>query len=153
MNFDQVLSLMGQLGPVLNPPAIYASEEDKTWGVALSEDLTVLVEYDEAKDCLVLAAELGTPPDGDRTALYELLLRMNYHWETTGGVRMALDGPAGQVVQVFELATEGLEATRLGATVTAFAETAVAWREIIQRAGSAPDAMPEDPPANFGLRA
>jgi len=153
MNFDQVSSLISQLGPVLNPPAIYASEEEKSWGVALAEDLTVLVEYDESKDSLVLAAELGTPPDGDRTALYELLLRMNYHWDTTGGIRMALDGPAGQVVQVYELATEGLEATRLGATVTAFAETAVAWREIIQRSGSAPDAMPEDPPANFGLRA
>ena len=151
MNFDQVSNLISQLGPVLNPPAIYASEDEKSWGVALAEDLTVLVEYDEAKDSLVLAAELGTPPDGDRTALYELLLRMNYHWDTTGGVRMALDGPAGQVVQVYELATEGLEATRLGATVTAFAETAKAWREIIQH--SASDATPAEPTANVGMRA
>ena len=87
---EQIEILMSDVGPVLDPLAIDAMPEAKCWGIAMEEDLSVLVEFDEQKNCLVLACELGAPPPGDRTALYELLLQMNYHWGATGGTRMAI---------------------------------------------------------------
>lgn len=151
MTFEQVTILMAQLGPVLNPPAIYASDEEKSWGIALEEDLTVFLQYDEQKGCLVLACELGAPPEGDRMALYEILLEMNYHWDTTGGNRMAINRAGGEVVQVYEIPAEGLDAIRLSEVVTSFAEAAKAWRLIIQNPVSA-EASSGGQPAAPGLR-
>jgi len=150
MNFPQVTSLLAQVGPILNPLEIEASEPLRTWAISMPEDLAVLVQFDEAKNCLVLASELGAPPPGDRTALYEILLQINFHWDTTGGTRMAINGPGGEIVQVYEIGTDGLEATRLSAILSSFAAGAKAWRELIQRRaatpGSPPDATPESMP-------
>ena len=152
MNLDQVNALFAQLGPVLNPLAIEASEENKSWGIALEEGLMVLAQFDEQKGCLVLSTELGAPTPGDRTALYELLLQANYHWESTGGVRLAINGPGGEVFQVFEIPVDGSDVTRLSAIVAAYADSARAWRDIIQGAAPAPAPAPEDLPVNPGLR-
>lgn len=152
MNLDQVNALFAQLGPVLNPLAIEANEETKAWGIALEEDLMVLAQFDEEKGCLVLSTELGAPAPGDRTALYELLLRANYHWDATGGVRLAINGPDGEVFQVVEIPVDGSDATRLSAIVTSYAESAKAWREIVQGLASGSAPPPEELPANLGLR-
>lgn len=145
MTFDQVSILISQMGPILDPIAIDEIREEKTWGIALKEDLAVLVQFDEQRNCLVLASELGAPPAGDRTALYEILLQTNFHWDTTGGTRMALNGPGGEVVQVFEIATDGLDASQLSAIVSSFADGARAWREFVQLAGSVPVPTPPEP--------
>lgn len=149
MTIDQVTILMSELGPILNPPAVYASDEEKSWGIALEEDLTVLVQFDEQKASLVLACELGAPPEGDRLALYEILLQVNYHWETTGGNRMAINRPGGEVVQVFEVPAEGLDAIRLSEIVNSFAEAAKAWRLIVLNPASAQESMPDAPGAQW----
>ncbi len=154
MNFPQVTALISQIGPILNPLAIEASEELRSWAIAMPDDLAVVVQFDEDKNCLVLASELGAPPAGDRTALYEILLQINFHWDTTGGTRMAINGPGGEVVQVYEIGADGLDATRLSAILASFADGAKAWRELIQRPaaapgstpGSSPDATPESTP-------
>lgn len=152
MTFEQVTIFIAQLGPVLNPLAIEASEETKSWGIALEDDLMVLVQFDEAKGGLVLTCDLGAPTPGDRTALYQLLLQANYHWKSTGGVRLAINGPGGDVFQVFEVPVDGSDVARLSAIVAAYADTAKAWREIIQGVGSAPAPSTEDLPSNLGLR-
>ena len=152
MNLDQVNALFAQLGPVLNPLAIEANAETKAWGIALEEDLMVLAQFDEEKGCLVLSTEVGAPAPGDRTALYELLLRANYHWDATGGVRLAINGPDGEVFQVVEIPVDGSDATRLSAIVTSYAESAKAWREIVQGLASGSAPPPEALPANPGLR-
>lgn len=130
---EQIEILMSEIGPVLDPFEIDAIAEHKSWAIFMEQDLAVLVQFDEQKNCLVLASELGAPPPGDRTALYELLLQLNYHWQTTGGNRMAIDGPGGNVTQVFEMGADGLDATRLSRVVASFTEAAKAWREIVQR--------------------
>lgn len=152
MKFDQVAALFAQVGPILDPLAIDAVMEEQTWGIAVGEDLTVLVQFDEQKNCLVLAADLGTPPAGDRTDLYELLLQINFHWNATGGNRLALNGPGGDVVQLYEIGAEGLDATRLSEIVASFAEAAKAGRELVQRPASAQGPTLEEQAA-LGIRA
>jgi hypothetical protein len=152
MTIDQVTALLNQLGPVLNPLAIDASEEHQSWGIALEDDVNVLVQFDARKDCLVLASEVGAPPAGDRTALYELLLEVNYQWDTTGGLRLSLNGSGGEVFLAYEVPVADLDASRLSTIVISFADTAKAWREIIQGFGSAPAPAPEDLPSMDQIR-
>jgi hypothetical protein len=149
--FERVSLLMSEVGPVLAPMAIDEWSEEKAWGVVLEDDLNVLVQFDEDKNCLVLSCELGTPPPGDRHALYELLLQLNYHWTTTGGNRMALDGPGGGVVQVYEIGAEQLDATGLSSVLSSFAGTARAWKKIVERPASTQSST-LDLRADLGMR-
>ena len=149
--FEQIEILMTEVGPVLDPLSIDAIAEENSWVISLREDLGMLVQFDEPKNCLVLATEVGSPPAGDRTALYEILLQVNYHWETTGGNRMAISGPSGEGVQVFEIGADGLDATRLSGIIASFADAALAWREIVQRKEPA-QRNSLDGYANIGIR-
>ena len=84
---EQIEGLMEQLGPVLDPLNVTAFPSEKAWGVQVDEDTAVLVDFDEEQGKLVLSCEIGAPPAGDRSKLYELLLRHNFHWDETGGSR------------------------------------------------------------------
>ena len=133
MQAEQLESLMTRLGPVLDPLGIVAFPDTKAWGLAIDEDTSILIDLSVDESKLVLSCELGVPPGGDRAALYELLLRHNYHWDQTGGVRLALDSPEGGIVQLADLAADGLDVPQLAGVVRVFADSARAWREIIQR--------------------
>ena len=148
---EQIEILMSEVGPVLDPLEVAALPEQKSWAVAMEEDLAVLVQFDEQKNSLFLTGDVGAPPAGDRTALYEILLQMNHHWESTGGLRMAIDGPGGEVTQVFEIPADGLDAGRLAGILSAFAVAAKAWRGIVERPASAQGSM-LDMQANLGIR-
>lgn len=150
ITLEQIGILMSEVGPVLDPIAVQAFPEDGCWAVALDDDMVVLVELDERKNSLVLSSELGEPPPGDRLALYEKLLQLNYHWAVTGGNRLAIDGAGGKVVQLFETPAEGLDATRLSMLLAAFARTASAWRQVVQRQASTHSGIP-DPGALVGM--
>ena len=50
---------------------------------------------------------------------------------------MASNGPGGEVVQVHEIAVDGLDATRLSAMLPSFADGTRAWRKRIQRPAAA----------------
>jgi hypothetical protein len=69
------------------------------------------------------------------------MLRHNYLWDQTGGVRLALDAAGGNVVQIVDLPTDGLDVSVLGRAVGVFAEAARAWREIIRRPQVKGDAL------------
>lgn len=145
MRIEQVEALMSQLGAVLDPLGITAFPSSKTWGIALDEQTSVLVDFDDTLGKLVLSCEVGKPAPGDRIKLYELMLRHNFHWDRTGGVRLALDGDDGNVVQIVDLAADGLDVTRLNRVVQGFADAARAWREMIKRpAGTSQQTGPDE---------
>lgn len=72
------------------------------------------------------------------------MLRHNYHWDRTGGVRLSLDAPEGGVVQIVDLATAGLDVPQLADAVGTFAEAARAGREIIRRPQTSGDLATDD---------
>ena len=150
-NFEQLMLLMSQVAPVLDPLMIDVSASANCCLVVMEADLGILIQLDERRNRLFLSSELGAPPPCDLKRFYETLLVVNYHWEKTGGWRMALNGPGGEVVLVSETAADGQDATQFCATLTAFAATAKAHRKIVQNpaaaqeAGAAPDSF-------FGVR-
>lgn len=150
-NLEQIERLVQGLGPVLDPVAIDFAEEERIWGIEMEEDLAVIIQFDEQKNCLVLSCELESPPEDDRTSLYETLMQLNYHWEVTGGIRMAIDGPRGNIVQLFEIGADDLDIQKLSTLVGAFSGTARVWRRIIQSPSSSQSTL-QDFDSVDGLR-
>lgn len=147
-NFEQFILLMSEVAPILDPLMIDVSAGPKCCLVVMEADLGVLIQLDEKRNRLFLSTELGAPPPCDLKQFYETLLYVNYHWEKTGGARLALNRPGGDVVLVSETAADGQEATQFCAILTSFAATAKASRKIVQNpaaaqdAGAAPDFVP-----------
>lgn len=137
---SQVEILMKEIGPLLDPLCIDAFPEQQCWGLQLDEDTSLLVDLDETARKLVVSHEVGTPPEGDRFRLYELMLIHNHQWDKTGGRRMAVDVPGGSVVLLQDLALEDLDVARLCDAIESFAAAARSWRQIIAtlRPGGAP---------------
>ncbi|GJD78656.1 hypothetical protein GCM10007886_00890 [Methylobacterium gregans] len=64
MRAEQIGDLITRLGPVLDPLGITAFPEAGTWGIAINDALSVLVDLAEDRGKVVLSCELGTPPAG-----------------------------------------------------------------------------------------
>ena len=114
----QIELLINELGPILDPLQIEGAPEQRCWSVLLDEEVALLLDLDEEQGKLVISCDLGQPAAGDRTQLYEILLTYNAQWALTGGCRLALDEPNGNVIQIFDLQAEGLDVSRLGHTLT-----------------------------------
>lgn len=142
-DFQQFTSLLAQVPPVLKPLAIDVSEEQQCCFILMEPDLGVLIQLDGARNRFFLSSELGAPPPCDLKRLYENLLYVNYHWEKTGGARLALNRPDGEVVLVAEAAAEGADVTQFCAAITAFVRMAQGCRKVIQNPAAAEKSAPE----------
>ena len=107
---------------------------DTSWVFALEGDLLVSVDHDEARDILVLTANVGRPPSGGEAEAYALLLQVATMWRDTGGLRMGLDRPDGFVTQIYDLPKADLEPERLASSIARFAEIAGTWQVILKTA-------------------
>jgi Tir chaperone family protein CesT len=128
---DQIESLMAEVGPLLDPLEVASFPEESVWSVQIDEDILLLIDFDVAQDKLVLNCDVGQPPHGDRSRLYELMLNYNFHWDQTGGARLAVDAPGGNVVLIFDVPADELEITGFAAILENFTETARNWRQIV----------------------
>ena len=132
---DHMHRLMSEIGPLLELAAVIEADDGDGWILAIEEDDSVLVELDETEGRIFLCADAGLPDDAARPGLYETLLVYNGQWHASGGVRMALDAPGGEVMQILELPAAGLDAARLAQVFVAFLEVLSGWRAVV--AGSA----------------
>ena len=114
--------MLTELGPELGVLEIAAFEDQQSWAIAVDDDTEEMLtlDYDAAAGKLFITAELGAPPSDRLLASYEFLLQYNLFWADTGGLRMALDGPGGNVVQMYDLPLQGLTAQQLGAVIGSF---------------------------------
>ena len=128
---DQLHRVMSEIGPMLELAAVVESDEGDGWLLAIDEEDAVLVELDDAQDRIFLSADAGVPPEEARLRLYEMLLVYNRQWPASGGVRMALEEPGGEVVQMLELPAAGLDATRLGQILVSYLEILAGWRAVV----------------------
>ncbi len=137
---EHVQALMRAIGPQMALQEVTEFEALGTWTLVPDQDTVLFADHDEAGRRLVLSADVGRPAEGGRLHLYDLLLRYNNRWAETGGVRMALDGEGGAIVQLFDLPVADLDLPRLQAVLAGFTDMLKAWREIVARAemGAAP---------------
>ena len=130
---ETVAELMTELGSMLENVRVEPVPQSQIWAVHLTPETAVQVEVNAPMNSLVLSSTLGRPARADRAAVYENLLSYNFHWDATGGARMALTEPDGDVELLYELPAHGVDATQLGGAVLAFAGKVVAWRQIISQ--------------------
>lgn len=147
----QLHRLMAEIGPLLELQEVTEFEAEDLWTLVVDADTVLFLDYQATPERLVLSAEAGVPAEAGRE-FYATLLQYNNQWAETGGVRLALDGPEGGVVQIVDLALAGLDLSQLQTTLMGFLATLRAWREIVAQAGAGRADTAEPGLAPYGLQ-
>ena len=151
MQAEQLDRLVSEAGPLDESIIACLRTPDGAHAVRF-EDFDVLVENDEARDCLVLSSEVGAPSASRAASVYETLLCYNLLWRETGGLKLALTGRGGSVVLLVEIAAGQADARTLATVAVNLAERARIWRAYFEAEGG--DAIPSAPaPAGDFIRA
>ncbi len=130
-NAGLVRDLMSEIGPILELRGIVEINGEAKWVLDLDGEHAVVVEHAAADDRLFFTAEAGVPEPAARLVCYELLLAYNALWRQTGGVRMAVNGEDGAVLQIADVAVEGLDAAALAEVLENFFGKLGEWMDII----------------------
>lgn len=131
-NAELVSDLMVEVGPILELRGIVEINGEAQWVLDVDGELAVVAEYFEADDRLFFTADAGVPDPSARLVCYELLLAYNAMWRQTGGVRMAVNGEDGAVLQIADIAVDGLDAAKLATVLRNFIGKLGEWIDIIE---------------------
>jgi len=129
---EHIQYLMNEIGPLVDGIEAIQQDGDDHWEIAFDEDTILEVDFSDSARKLTFAIEVGKPEESNRLKAYETILTYNYLWQDTDGVRMALDGPGGNVVQLFDLFETDLDLSTLANVVENLVEKARSWRDAIQ---------------------
>jgi hypothetical protein len=132
IEFDR---LMGEVGPLDDMILACLKTPDGAYAIRF-EQVDVLVERDEDRDRIALSVEIGAPPPSRALEVYETLLSYNLLWRETGGVRMALTGRKGSVVQFVDLTGNEINARSIATVAANLASLTDIWRGFLQSTGS-----------------
>jgi len=131
IEFDR---LMSEVGPLDDMILACIKTPDGAYAVRF-EDVDVLVERDGDRDRIALSVEIGAPPPSRALEVYETLLSYNLLWRETGGVRMALTGRKGSVVQFVDLTGSEINPRSIATVAANLASLTEIWRAFLQSAG------------------
>jgi hypothetical protein len=142
---EQLNALMAETGAILELAQVLGFDEGG-WALEVDADTLVFVDHETDQDRIVLSGEVAPVRPAAKASVHDLLLQYNNQWKTTGGVRMALDGPNGSVIQICDLSTAQLDAHAFAGTVRTFVDVLQGWRDILSRdpangSGNPPDAF------------
>lgn len=133
MTLEQINALMGEVGPLDDAVVAVARVAEDSWVIRF-EAVDVQAEYDAEGGRLMLSTTLGVSPSRRTLEVYETMLIYTSAWRETDGIRMALDGPGGELLQMADLHAEGLAAGTLVTVAVNLAERAMVWRGFVGRA-------------------
>lgn len=141
---EQIQQLMAELGPAAAEVATVAQEPDgQSWVIELEDETIVNVEYEHQLQRLMFTVGLPKPPADRRSETYEALLTFNLLWQQATPLRMAMDQPDGEILQVAEIGTAGLDVAGVRQALSAVVEMARLWRTAIAEGCTLPVALPE----------
>ena len=124
---EQIQQLMQELGPATPDIDAVVQTEEPSWAIQFSDETIVIIEPAEDPERMVLSAELGSASDTLQLPIYETLLCYNLLWKDTGGVKMALSGPGGELVLLYELFSANLTLNELQTVLSNFVSIAQIW--------------------------
>lgn len=136
ISLDQAQMLLQELGPQTPEIDAILQEDEKSWLLVFGDEQTIYVEWANNPDRLVLTTGLGKPLAGSELQVYETLLSYNLLWPDTGGVRMAIDGPNGEIMLIYDLFDDQLSLTELQTVVLNISSIASIWRDYVKKDSS-----------------
>lgn len=126
--------LMSDVGPLDDAILACLKTPDGAYAIRF-EQVDVLVERDEDRDRIALSVEIGAPRPSNALEVYETLLSYNLLWRETGGVRMALTGRKGSVVQFVDLTGNEINPRSIATVAANLASLTEIWRAFLQSPG------------------
>ena len=135
--YDEISAMLAELGPELDFAAVSMFPGFQSWVIEadIDGDDAITLDYDEPSGKLYMRATLCPAPKEQQLHLYNFLLQVNLAWSDSGGVRMALDGTDGNVVQLSDVVLHRLDYDTLKTALTQFTATAQAMHIAIGEAG------------------
>lgn len=135
-HLERIQIMMEEIGPSMSEIEAVIQSEDKNWAIQFDEQSIVTLEWAEKPERIVLTSMLGTPSEKMQTSVYETLLCYNLLWKDTGGVKMALSGPGGELVLLYELFVADLSLNELQTVLTNFVSIAQVWSVYVTGEGN-----------------
>lgn len=127
--------LMGEVGSLDDTILAVVKTQDGAYAIRF-EQLDVVVERDGDRDRIALSVEIGAPRPSQALEAYQTLLSYNMLWRETGGVRMALTGKGGSVVQFVDLTGSEINPRSIATVAANLASLTEIWRAFLQSAGN-----------------
>eukprot|EP01037_Dinobryon_pediforme_P021554 gene21554-22449_t len=101
--------------------------EGARFEIGLTDNGSILVEFDPGSGRLMLTTAIGQPPAERRAEVLELLMSYNALWLETGGVRAASGGRDEPMLLMIDVFVFGLSADQIARLVENFAGRARLW--------------------------
>ena len=134
---SHVQKLMSEVGPLVDRIESIQQGDDDHWVIGIADDLLLTVDFADESRKLVFSVELARPDGEHLQEAYEVLLTANALWRETDGVRLALNGPGGHVVLLYDLFILDLDVGTLATVIENLAGKAETWREVLPKLGRA----------------
>ena len=137
-NLERMQIMMEEIGPAMAEIEAVIQSEEKNWAIQFEDQSIVMLEWAENPDRVVLTAMLGVPSETMQLSVYETLLCYNLLWKDTGGVKMALSGPGGELVLLYELFASNLNRNELQTVLINFVSISQVWSVYVTGEGEQP---------------
>ncbi len=126
-HLERVQIMMQEIGPSVPEIEAVIQSEATNWAVQFDDGSIVLLEWAAKPDRIVLTTMLGKPSETMQLSVYETLLCYNLLWKDTGGVKMALSGPDGELILLYELFAADLSLNEFQTVLSNFVSIAQVW--------------------------
>jgi hypothetical protein len=120
-------AMMEEIGPAMAEIEAVIQSDDKKWAIQFEDQSIIMLEWTERPDRIVLSSMLGIPSETMQLSVYEALLCYNLLWKDTGGVKMALAGPGGDLMLLYELYVDQLMLNDLQIVISNFSSISQVW--------------------------
>jgi hypothetical protein len=126
-HLERMQIMMEEIGPSMPEIEAVIQSEEKNWAIQFDDQSIITLEWAEKPERVVLTSMLGVPSESMQLSVYETLLCYNLLWKDTGGVKMALSGPGGELVLLYELFVSDLSLNELQTVLSNFVSIAQVW--------------------------
>jgi hypothetical protein len=134
MSIPDITAMMEEVGTMDDSIVACLKTPDDSYVIRF-EDLDIFVEVEADRGRVVLSSEIGTPLRARAAEVYETMLSYNLLWRATGGLRMALTGRGGSMVQLVDLAGEEISARQIVTVAVNMADLTRIWQAYMQTGG------------------
>ncbi len=128
---ETIQLIMQEIGPQTTNIDAVVQHGEESWVIQLDDTSIVLMEYATGPERLVFSTELGMPLPQRRLEVCQLMLSYNFLWEENAGLTMALGGPEGSAMLLFEWSGTQPTLQDFQKELHRFSRVATAWRGYI----------------------